>query len=97
MLKQGIREKLQIGQGRAGLRRRRPEPDHIKQPSDVTGRISGGSKIVTGKTNSTQHTNSMHGRAINNDISFSPDVLLHPNPLHKPLPIQQDTDKVNSY
>ena len=52
MPKQGITEKLQIGQGRAGLRRRRPEPDHINQPSDVTGRISGGSKIVTGKTNS---------------------------------------------
>ena len=36
MPKQGISEKLQVGQGRAGLRRRRPEPDHINQPSDVT-------------------------------------------------------------
>ena len=52
MPKQGITEKPWIGQGRAGLRRRRPEPDHINQPSDVTGRISGRSKIVTGKTNS---------------------------------------------
>ena len=50
MPKQGITEKPRISQGRAGLRRRRrPEPDHINQPSDVTGRISGGSKIVTGK------------------------------------------------
>ena len=40
MPKKGIREKLQIGQGRAGLRRR-PESDHINQPSDVTRRISG--------------------------------------------------------
>ena len=32
MPKQGITERLQIGQGRAGLRRRRPEPDHINQP-----------------------------------------------------------------
>ena len=78
MPKQGITEKLQIGQGRAGLRRRRPEPDHINQPSDVTGRISGGSKIATAKTNSSQHTNSMCDRATNNDKSFSPDVLLHP-------------------
>ena len=40
MPKQGISEKPQVGQGRAGLRRRRPEPglrpDHINQPSDVT-------------------------------------------------------------
>ena len=35
--KQGISEKPWVGQGRAGLRRRRrPEPDCINQPSDVT-------------------------------------------------------------
>ena len=61
----------------------------------MTGRISGGSKIVTGKTNSSQHTNGVHDRAINNDKSFLPDVLLHLDPLHKPSPIQQNTDKVN--
>ena len=47
MPKQGITEKPWIGQGRAGragLRRRRPEPDHINQPSDVTGRILGDPK-----------------------------------------------------
>ena len=89
MPKKGITEKLHIGQGRAGLRRK-PEPDCINQPSDVTKRISGGSKIVTGKTNSPQHTYSMCGRGINNDKSFSPDVLLCPDPLHKPLPKQQN-------
>ena len=52
MPKQVITEKPHIGQGRAGLRRRKPVPDHINQSSDVTGRISGGSKIVTGITNS---------------------------------------------
>ena len=37
MPKKGISEKPQVGQGRAGLRRRRrPEPDHLNQPSDVT-------------------------------------------------------------
>ena len=71
MPKKGITEKLQIGQGRAGLRRR-PVPDHINQSSDATGRISGGSKIATGKTNSSQHINSTHDRATNNDKSFSP-------------------------
>ena len=70
--------------------RRKPEPDCINQPSDVTRRISGGSKIVTGKTNSPQHTNGMHDRGINNDKSFPPDVLLHLDPLHKPLPKQQN-------
>ena len=87
MPKKGITEKLQIGQGRAGLRRR-PEPDCISQPSDVTGRISGRSKIATGKTNSSQHTNGMHDRATNNEKSFSQDVLLHPDPFHKPSLIQ---------
>ena len=88
MSKIGITEKPHIGQGRAGLRRK-PEPDHINQPSDVT-RISEGSKIVTGKTNSPQHTNSMHDRGINNDKSFPPDVLLHPDKFHKPSPKQQN-------
>ena len=82
-----------IGQGRAGLRRKH-EPDHINQPSDVTRRISERSKIVTGKTNNPQHTNGMRDRGINNDKSFSADVLLHPDPLHKPLLKQQNVDKV---
>ena len=81
MPKKGVTERLHIGQGRAGLRRRH-EPDCINQPSDVTRRISERSKIVTGKTNNPQHTNATHDRGINNDKSFSPDVLLHPDPLH---------------
>ena len=93
MPKKGVTERLHIGQGRAGLRRRH-EPDCINQPSDVTRRISERSKIVTGKTNNPQHTNATHDRGINNDKSFSPDVLLHPDPLHKPLLKQQNVDKV---
>ena len=69
--------------GRAGLRRK--HADCIDQPSDVTRRISERSKIPTGKTNNLQHTNAMHDRGINNDKSFSPDVLLQPDPLHTPL------------
>ena len=34
----------------------------------------------------------MHDRGINNDKSFSPDVLLHP--LHRSLPRQQNVEKV---
>ena len=93
--KQGISEKPWVGQGRVGLRRRRPEPDHINQPSDVTRGIPGGSKIVTGKTNSPQGTNSMHDRAINNGKPFLPYVPLHPDLLHKPSSLQQDANKIN--
>ena len=85
MPKKGMAERQHIGQGRAGLRRKH-EPDHINQPSDVTRRISERSKIVTGKTNNPQHANGAHDRGINNDKSFPPDVLLHPDPLCTPLP-----------
>ena len=84
MPKKGMTKMPCIGQGRAGLRRKH-EPDHINQPSDVTRKISERSKIVTGKTNNPQHTNGMHDRGINNDKLFPPDVLLHLDPLHKPL------------
>ena len=93
MPKQGILGKLQVGQGRAGLRRRKP--DHINQPSDVTQGIPGGSKIETGKTKSSQGTNSMHDRAINNNNPFLPDGPLHMDPLHKPSSLQQNTNKIN--
>ena len=94
MPQKGMTKKQHIGQGRAGLRRK-PEPDCINQLSDVTRRISGGSKIVKGRTNSSQHTDNVHARGINNDKSFPPDVLLHLDPLHKPLPRQQNADKVS--
>ena len=89
---QGRPEKPQVGQGRAGLRRR---PDHINQPSDVTQGIPGGSKIETGKTNSTQGTNSAHDRAINNNNPFLPDVPLHCDQLHKPSSLHQNTNKIS--
>ena len=73
MPKKAMTERPHIGQGRAGWRRKH-EPDHINQPSDVTRRISETSKIVTGKTNNPQHINSKHDRGINNDKLFPPDV-----------------------
>ena len=50
MSKKGTTEKPCIGQGRAGLRRKHA-PDHIDLPFDVTRRILGRSKMVTGITN----------------------------------------------
>ena len=94
MPKKGMTERPHVGQGRAGLRRKH-EPDHINQPSDVTRRISERSKIATGKTNNPQHTSATcHDRGINNDKSFSPDVLLHLDPLCTPLPKHQNVDKL---
>ena len=91
MPKKGMTEKPQIGQGRAGLRRKHA-PDCIDQPFDVTRRIPERSKMVTGITNNLQHTSATHDRGINNDKSFSPDVLLHPP--HRSLPRQQNVEKV---
>ena len=90
MPKKGMTEKPHIGQGRAGLRRKHA-PDCIDQPFDVTRRIPERSKMVTGKTNNSQHTSTACDRGINNDKSFSPDVLLHL--LHKPLLKQQNVEK----
>ena len=90
MPNKGMTEKLHIGCGRAGLRRKHA-PDCIDQPFDVTRRIPERSKMATGITNNPQHTNAMHDRGINNDKSFSTDVLLHP--LHRPLLRQQNVEK----
>ena len=91
MPKNGMTEKPQIGQGRAGLRRKHAL-DHTEQPFDVTRRIPERSKMVTGITNNPQHTSATHDRGINNDKSFFPDVLLHPP--HRSLPRQQNVEKV---
>ena len=91
MPKKGMTEKPHIGQGRAGLRRKHA-PDHIDQPFDVTRRIPERSKMVTGTTNNPQHTSTTHDRGINNDKSFSPDVLLHLP--HRSLLKQQNVEKV---
>ena len=49
--KQSKFERLQMGQGRPGSRRRKPDPINqaINQPLDVTQGIQRGTRIVTGK------------------------------------------------
>ena len=83
-----------MGQGRAGSKRKKPDPisQAINQPSDVTQEIPGRTKIVTVKTNSIHSTNSMNDRLINNNNPFMPDVSLHPDLLLK-APKQQTTKK----
>ena len=91
MSKQGKLERSWVGQGRAGLRRRKP--DHINQaiiqPLHVTWGIPWGNKIETRKTNSAQGTNSMCDRSVNNNNDpFLPDVPLHQDPLLKHSTLQ---------
>ena len=68
------------GSRKAGSKRKKPDPINqaINQPSDVTQRIPGRTKIVTGKTNSIHSTNRMSDRLINNN-PFMPDFPLHPD------------------
>ena len=65
--KKGKFERLWMGQGREGSRRRKPDAINqvINQPLDVPQGIQRGTKIVTGKTNSAQSINSVHNRLIN--------------------------------
>ena len=88
--KQGMTERPHIGQGRAELRRKHV-PDCIDQPFDVTRKIPERSKMATGITNNPQHTSAVHDRGIDNNKSFSPDVLLHW--LYRPLLKQQNVEK----
>ena len=97
--KQGKCERPQMGQGREGSKRRKPDPINqaINQPSNVSQEIPGRTKIVTGKTNSIHSTNSMSDRLINK-IPFMPDVPFHLNPLlrnPKQQPIKQNIQEIN--
>ena len=85
-----------MSQGRAGSRRRKPDPINqaTNQPLDVTQGIQRGTRIVKGKTNSAQGTNSAHDRLINNNNPFMPDVPLHPDPLLK-ISKQQNTHAIS--
>ena len=92
--KQGKSKRLQMGQGRAGSKRRKPVSisQAINQPSKASQEIPGRTNIVTGKTSSINNTNSVSDRLINN-IPLMPDVPFHPDPLLRNL--KQHTIKQN--
>ena len=67
--KQGKLERAQIGQGRAGSKRKKPDPINqaINQSSNVSQEIPQRTKIETWKTNNIHTTNSANDRLVNNN------------------------------
>ena len=89
-----------MGQGRAGSKRKKPDPINqtINQPSDVIQEIPGRTKIVKVKTKSIHSTNSVSDRLINNNTPFMPDVPLYLDLLlrtPKQQTIKQNTQEIN--
>ena len=87
----GSIEKPCIGQGRAGLKRKRPDPINqtINPPSELSQKISGETKIKIWKTNRIHSEDPMH--SINNvDEGMTHtrplilDVPFHPGPTYRP-------------
>ena len=81
------------GQGRAWLRRKKPDPINqtINQPSNLSQKIPGRIKIETGKTKQTHSRAPIH--SINNvnekmtDMKpLIPGVPFHPFPVYRPPP-----------
>ena len=97
--KQGSVARPHTDQGRAGLRRKRPNPINqtINQPSDLSQKIPGRTKIETGKTNQahskdlTHSINNANGKITDNK-PIVPDIPFHPSPIYRPLlkPIRHD-------
>ena len=84
-------ERLHISQGRAGLRRKRPEP--INQSINKTSNLSQNSW----KNRNRNKENNVHSKNLTHSINnvnskmsdrdpLIPDVLYHPGPVYKPLP-----------
>ena len=99
--KQGSMERPCIGQGRTGIKRKRPDPINqtINQPSNLSQKIPG----ETGKTNQVHTRDLMHsinnvsGMMTNNN-PLIPDVPSHPGPVYRPplKAIKQDTSNPQS-
>ena len=91
----GNLERLHIGQGRAGSKRKKPDPINqaINRPSNLSQEIPGRTKTETRKTNSMHTTNNV----VNNN-PFIPDVPFHLDLLLRPkCPIKQNlTPEQNS-
>ena len=84
----GNLERPHIGQGRAGSKRKKPDPINqaINRPSNMSQEIPGITKVETRKTNSMHTTNS----TVNNN-PLIPNIPFHLDPLLRPKqPIKQN-------
>ena len=98
-------ERPHIGQGRAGSRRKRPDPinQSISQPSNLPQKIPGRTEIETRKTNHMHTKDLMHsiinanGKMTNNNPLIT-DVPFHPGLVYRPptKPIKQDVSYLQS-
>ena len=94
--KWGSLERLCVGQGRAGSKRKRPDPiNHaINKPSNLSQEIPGRTKIETRKTNHVHTTDPVHSinntddRIVNNSPLIS-DAPFHPCSILRP-PVKQN-------
>ena len=91
--------KLHIGQGKAGLKRKRSDPNNqtINQPSDLSQKIPGKTKIETGKTNQAHSKDPTHiinnaDAGITHTKPLIPDIPFHPGPTYRlsPTPIRSN-------
>ena len=91
--KHGSMERPHIGQGRAGSRRKRPDPinQSINQPSNLSQKIPGRTEIKTRKTNHVHardlmySINNVNGKMTKNN-PLIPDAPFHPGPVYRPHP-----------
>ena len=86
-------EKPCIGQGRAGLKRKRPDPINqaVNPPSELSEKIPGETKIETGKTSQIHSKDPMHSvnnvdEGMTHTRPLIPDVPFHPGPTYRPPP-----------
>ena len=103
--------KPHIGQGRAGLKRKRSDPINqtINPPLELSQKIPGETKIETGKTNQIHSTDLMH--TVNNvdegmthtrplipDVPFHPGLTYRPppKPIRSNMPRSQETSQSSS-
>ena len=77
--------KPHIGQGRTGLKRKRPDPINqtINPPSELSQKIPGETKIEIGKTNQ------IHSRDPVHSINNADEGMTHTRPLIPDVPFHQ--------
>ena len=97
--KQGNVDRLHVGQGRAGSKRKKPDPisNAINQPSNLSQKIPGRTEIETRKTNYVHTTNNVNDKMASTN-PLIPDGAFHPGPVYRPppKPIKQDMTHAQS-